>query len=337
MKRLTLCAALLAGLALAGCQVPIGHKSAKVVEVIPGPSGSWDFATFDVARGRVLISRDDGVSALDVATGEIRHVASGQKVHQSFALPDGRLFLTNGGQNTATLIDGTTGELLATIPVGTDPDAAILDPASGDVFVMNSKSNDISIIDLEANRSAGRIMVGGGLEGAAVDGRGLLYVNLADTAEIAVIDTRARIVRLHYKLSNCQQPTGLAFIPAGRLLVSTCGNGHAKVIRADDGREVADVVIGPHPDAALFDEHRNLVFIPSAGSLTKNGQITVLRVGVAGAITVAQTIATQRGARTVAEDPATGRLYLPTGTYKVSLDGKPKVIPGTFRILVVAP
>jgi hypothetical protein len=109
------------------------------------------------------------------------------------------------------------------------------------------------------------------------------------------------------------------------------------VLRADDGREVADIPIGPHPDAALYDAARGQVYIPSAGSLTKNGEITVLSVGKDGVVSVAKRIATQRGARTVAEDPATGRLYLPTATYKVGLDGKPQPAPGTFRILVVAP
>ncbi len=337
MRHLTTCSTLAAAFALAACQVPTGHKSPKVVEVVPAPSGYWDYASFDASRHRVLIARGDGVTELDVATSKTRHVASGQKVHQSLALPDGRLLLTNGGQNAVTLVDGESGALLATLPAGEDPDAALLDPASGEVFVMNKDSGEISIIDIAANKVVGSIKVGPGLEGAAVDGRGLLYVNVGEALEIAVIDTKARAVRARYKLATCQDPTGLAFVSSARLLVSACGNGHAKVLRADDGREVADIPIGPHPDAALYDAARDLVFIPSAGGLTKNGEITVLRVGAGGEVTVAQRIATQRGARTIAEDPATGRLYLPTATYKVGLDGKPQAVPGTFRILVVAP
>ena len=337
MKHLTICSTLLAAFALTACQVPVGDKSAKVIDVLPAPSGYWDYATFDAPRHRVLIGRGDGVTELDVATRKTRHVAPGQKVHQVFALPDGRLLLTNGDRNAVTLADGATGAIQATLPVGADPDAAILDPASGDVFVMNNEGGDISVIDIAANKVIGSVKVGAGLEGAAADGHGLLYVNAADAAEIAVIDTRSRIVRTRYKLANCQEPTGLAFVPNGRLLVSACGNGHAKVLRADDGRELADIAIGPHPDNVLYDANRGLVFIPSAGGLTKNGEITVLRVSDGGVVTLAQRIATQRGARTAAEDPSTGRLYLPTATYKVSLDGKPQAVPGTFRILVVAP
>ena len=107
--------------------------------------------------------------------------------------------------------------------------------------------------------------------------------------------------------------------------------------RTDDGHEVADIEIGPHPDAVLYDRQRGVAFIPSAGSIVKNGEITVLRIEGPSSVSVVDRIATQRGARTIAEDPKTGRLYLPTATYSIGLNGKPHPVDGTFRILVVAP
>ncbi len=109
------------------------------------------------------------------------------------------------------------------------------------------------------------------------------------------------------------------------------------MIGADDGREVMDIPIGPHPDSALVDISRGRVFIATAGSAAKNGEITVLDISRSPAVTVAERIATQRGARTIAEDPKTGRLYLPTATYVVDADGKPHTVDGTFQVLVVAP
>jgi DNA-binding beta-propeller fold protein YncE len=45
-------------------------------------------------------------------------------------LPNGRVLITNGNTGTTTLANGSTGAIEATIPVGTNPDAALYDPVS---------------------------------------------------------------------------------------------------------------------------------------------------------------------------------------------------------------
>jgi YVTN family beta-propeller protein len=324
-------------LAFSACSLPSTPESPKVVAQIPGPDGGWDYANFDAAGNRVLVSRSYGVMAIDVESGKVSQLAVGERVHASFALPNGRVLITNGNSDTTTLANGTTGVIEATIPVGHIPDAAIYDPASDRAFVMNAKSGDISVIDTTAGKEDARITIGGELEAGAVDGAGLLFVNVESTAEVVVIDTRTHAVLHRFKLNGCEEPTALAYLAAGKLLVSTCGNEVAKVIDAGDGHEVTSIPIGPHADSALVDAARARVYIATAGSLTHNGEITVLGIGGPAAVSVVERIQTQRGARTIAEDPKTGRLYLPTATYEVGVQGKPKTVDGTFKVLVVAP
>jgi YVTN family beta-propeller protein len=313
-------------------------ESPKVIQRIPGPDGGWDYASFDADRHRVLISRSYGVMTLDIDNGEVAQLAEGNGVHASFILPDGRVLITNGRTGTTTLANSSTGAIEATIPVGKSPDAAVYDPVSDRVFVMNANSGDISVIDTRLGKEDARIAVGGKLEAAAVDAEGRLFVNIEDKAKVAVIDTRTRAVERRFDLSGCKEPNAIAYIASEQLLVSTCANEVAKVIGARDGHEVMDIPIGPHPDDALVDPHRGRVFIATAGSREKNGEITVLGIGGSPAVTVLERIPTQRGARTLAEDPKTGRLYLPTATYVVgAADGKPHLVDGTFRVLVVEP
>ena len=217
-------------------------------------------------------------------TASVAQLAEGNRVHASFVLPNGRVLITNGNTGTTTLANGSTGAIEATIPVGTNPDAAIYDPVSDRVFVMNANSGDISVIDTTLGKEDARIAVGGKLEAAAVDGKGLLFVNIEDAAKVAVIDTRTREVERRFDLKGCEEPSAIAFIAAGRLLVSTCANEVAKVIGADDGHEVMDIPIGPHPDSALVDTNRGRVFIATAGSAAKNGEITVLDIGGSPAV-----------------------------------------------------
>lgn len=323
-----------AALLLAACAP---HAGAAVVAQIPGPDGHWDYASFDRPHHRVLVGRSYGVMAVDVATRKISTVAPGSHVDGNLPLPDGRILFSNEDKNTVAIANGTTNQIEKTIPVGNEPDAAVWDSASGKAFVMNHASGEISVIDPESGTEQRRIPVGGTLEFAAVDGVGNLFVNVEDQAEIAVVDTNSLTVKARYKLAGCEEPSGLAYVTTGRVLISSCSNGHAKVIRATDGQELRDIPIGPHPDAVLYDQTRARAYIPTAGSLTESGEITVLSVSGEGRVTLAGHIATQRGARTIAEDPESGLLYLPTADYMIGPDVKPKPVDGTFRVLIVAP
>jgi len=332
-KAWTALAAAFTGAALAAGSA----QAAGVTGQTPGPDGSWDYASFDAAHGRVLITRGFGVEALDVATGALSQVAPGEHVHTARALPDGRLMITNGASGTVVIANGATGAAEATVAVGKDPDAATFDPASGLILAMNADSGDISLVDPAAGKEVGRIPVGGALEWVETDGAGKAFVNIEDKAELVAVDIKGRKVLARYKLAGCEGPTALGYVAPYKLLISACANGHAKVLSAEDGHELADLAIGPHPDELVYDAQRGVVYIPTAGSATQGGEITVVKVGGPHDVTVVGHIPTTRGARTVAEDPATGKLYLPTADYQVSAQGKPKPVPGTFRILTVTP
>ena len=314
-----------------------GASSAGIVEQARGSDGPWDYVGFDAAHHRVLIARGDGVVSLDTATNILTAFAPGARVHAVIALPDGRILTTNGTANTATLINGTSGRIEATVGVGIDPDAAVYDPATRSAFVMNAHSGDISVIDLRSAREVSRVQVGGALEFAVVDGQGRLFVNAEDRNEIVVFDTVRRRVTARYPLAGCNAPTAMAYVAAYHLLITACGNGHAFVLRSTDGRPIADLAIGPHPDQMVYDAGRRVAYIPTAGSAELNGEIAVVSITGPTSVSVTAHIPTSRGTRTIAEDPATGRLYLPTADYAVTTAGRPQPAPGTFRVLVVQP
>ena len=62
-------------------------------------------------------------------------------------------------------------------------------------------------------RLVGTVPIGGALEFAVVDGEGKLFVNVEDTGEIAVVDTRARKLLTRFKLQGCEEPSGL-YLPS---------------------------------------------------------------------------------------------------------------------------
>jgi hypothetical protein len=317
----------------AGAKSPSYQVSARIPAPDASPDASWDYATLDASHGRLLVNRGDGVLSLEVGDDRVKPIfVAGAHTHATVVTPRGRLVVTNGADNTALLADAGTGRIIGRIAVGQKPDAAVFDPASGLVFVMDAGGGDIALIDPAKAVLAGRISVPGKLEFAAVDGHGRLFVNVEDSAEIAVIDTRARRLIRRWPIKGCEGPTGLAFVSAHRVLITSCANRIAKVLDSASGREVGQVSIGPSPDAVLYDARRDLVAIASAGSLEVDGELTLLT----GGGKLLQRVPTQRGARTVAEDVTTGRFYLPVATYRMGPDGQPQTVAGTFVVLVVS-
>jgi len=152
-----------------------------IVKTLAAESGDarFDYAAVDGASRRLYVARGFGVTAVDLDTARVtRQLVVGQHVHAVVPLPGGRVLSTNGDSNTATLFEGVSGKVIAQIPTGKDPDAAVFDPASGLVFVMNHKGGDATLIDPETGKSAGQIAIGGTLEFAVADGRGHVYVNI---------------------------------------------------------------------------------------------------------------------------------------------------------------
>jgi DNA-binding beta-propeller fold protein YncE len=326
------------GAALAAALVSGGVATAApatyaVTAHIPGPDGRWDYVSFDPVKRRVYLSRADGLAFVDADTGKLTaHLADGQRTHEPLPLPGGeRLLLTNGATGTASLLDTSTGALIASIPAGDKPDGAVFEAKTGLVLI-TSHSGVMAVIDPKAAAPAGSVTVGGSLEFAAADGKGHVYVDVEDQNLIAAIDVKARQVTARYPLAGCEGPGGLAYDAKLDLLIASCGNNVAKVISAATGREVASLTIGKGPDAVFVDEGRRLAFIPCG----RDGVLEVISLADPKHIAVAQTVTTQPGARTGAVDPKTGVVYLPTATYTLQ-GGIPTVTPGTFQVLVVSP
>jgi DNA-binding beta-propeller fold protein YncE len=304
-----------------------------VVATIPGPDGGWDFASVDSAQRRLYIAHGDAVMAVNLDTGAVTaRLIDGKRLHAVVPVPDGKALSTNGGDNTATLFDGATGKMIASIPTGANPDAAIFDPSSGLVLVMDARDGDIALIDPKTGTSPGRIAVGGKLEVPAVDGHGRAFVNVEDKGEIAVIDIAGRKLVTRYALPGCEEPSGLAFNPETGVLVAACANKKAIALQSRDGSVMATLAIGERPDTTIFDAKRKLFFIPCG-----EGLLVAISDKPGTTPAVVATIPTQNGARTGALDEKTGRIYLPTADFAPLAPGEKRrsVIPGTFRILVV--
>jgi len=306
-----------------------------VVGRMSGPDGGWDYASVDSLGRRLFIARDDAISVVDLAGGAISQLAPARGAHAVFAIAGASLLLeTDGDTSSVRLLDSHTGAERARIPVAEGPDAAIYDARAHVAYVVSGDAGVVSIIDPAKAALTRTITLAPGLEFAAVDAAGRLFVNNADRNEIETVDPHSGRVGKPIPLPGCVHPSGLAYAWRIDRLIAACGNGVAAVVDPVRRRLVERVDIGRGPDAVMVDEARSLAYIPCGES----GVLDVLRLDRSRPITRTARIATERGARTGALDPATGRIYLPTGRYQPLQPGErwPRVVAGSFAVLTVA-
>jgi DNA-binding beta-propeller fold protein YncE len=196
---------------------------------------------------------------------------------------------------------------------------------------MGHSSGDVSVVDPKAHNVVGTITIGGTLEGGVSDGEGRAYINIEDKGEVAAIDLTTFKVLNHYAMPGCDGPTGIDYDRASKLLVVACDKV-AKVLNAKTGAVVASIPTGPGADGDGIYQKGELAFVSAGG----DGTLAVISLK-GGKPTLLENVPTQKGARTIAVDQDTGRVYLP-----VAESGPPAAgarrgaqVPGSFKVLVV--
>lgn len=300
---------------------------------IAGPDGGWDYASVDPAAGVLYVARGDSAQVVDLKTpANTRSIGTIAHGHAVVPIPDrGLLLVTSGNDDTVRLLDRRDGRQVASIAVGSDPDAAFYDAVRHRAVVMNAKAGTVSVIDVATARVTRTITLKPGLEfGVSVGDT--LFVNNEDANEIESANLTTGKVGSAITLTGCEGPSGLAHDARGGRLIAACANGKAAVVDVKRGRLTALLDIGSGPDAVILDAARRVAFI----SCGKSGELDMLSLTPRG-VTVTARIVTEQGARTGALDPRDGTLYLPTARFSPPpVAGKrPTPVPGSFHILVV--
>ena len=306
-----------------------------------GGDGGWDYLTLDPDKDRLFLSRATRVDVISTGSGKlIGSIPDTQGVHGIALAPAlNRGYTSNGRANSVTVFDLDTLKVIqeAKIP-GRNPDAILYEPSGKHVFTFNGASKDITVLDASSMAVVATIPVPDKPEFAAEDGAGQIFVNIeSDPGKIVVIDTKNFKVKDTWPLSGCNSPSGLALDDTHHRLFSVCDGKVMAVTNAENGKQVALVPIGEHPDAAAYDKKHGIVY-----SSNGEGTLSVVRQNSADRYTVAETVPTQRGARTMALDAKTGKVFLATADFGPAPaptaeqpHPRPTVIPGSFVVLVV--
>ena len=304
-----------------------------------GGEGGWDYLVADSSAHRLYITHGGRVEVLDSATGKAIGAITGLKGTHGIALDDGGKFgyISDGRANAVVVFDRATLDTVASIPAGTNPDGIVFEPVTKTVWAFNGRSQDVSVIDTTTRKVIATVALPGKPEFPQADGTGQVFDNIEDKNEIVRLDARSPKITATWPLAGLESPSGMAIDRVGHRLFSVCDGKKMAVVDYDSGKVIATPAIGDGPDAAGYDPKAKLAY-------SSNGEGTLSIIDASDSnYKLLQTVSTQPGARTMAWDSATGKVYVVTAQFGPRPDPtpteprpRPAVIPDSFTVLVVS-
>ena len=328
------------------------YKVLKTVKA--GGEGNWDYIYADVAGRRLYIPRRGGAGVTTRLTifnldtlepaGEIEGIGgNGAAVDPK----SGHGFTSS---RPVSMFDIRTMKLIKTIDVGAAaPDGIVFDAFNDRVYVFSHPTKDATVIDSRDGNVLGTIDLGGVPEQGVPDGKGMLYVVMQDAdGSVTAVDVKTMKATAHYPLGDIGRCNGLAMDLKNRVLFAACaqsGNPLPQppqpmmvILRANDGKILTSLPLAGGSDGAVFNPATMEAF-----STHGNGTLTVVKETGPTAFEVEQNLQTMNGARTIAFDSKTNRIFTmsdergpapppPPGGGRGARGGP---IPGSFTILMI--
>lgn len=315
-----------------------GYHLLKTIP-IPGDYG-WDYLTADSEGHRLYVSHDKEVVVIDLDSGAIVGKIPGSDVHGIAVVKElGRGFISATDPGSVTVFDLKTLAVIGKVPVGEDPNAIFYDGKTKRVFTVDRGSKRVSAIDPKTAKVVGTVEgLGGRTEHAVSDEAGHVFLNMQDLGTLLRIDAKALKVTDTWALAPCEQPSSMDMDRVHHRIFVGCRSGVMTVVNSLTGKIVDMQLIGRGVDATEFDPARGLVYFSSGGG---DGSLSIFHEDASDKYTLVETVKTQPGARTMALDQKTGKVFLsiakfgptPAATPTVPRP-RPPMIPGTFGVLV---
>ena len=333
--------AVVTSIGLAKAQDAGQYKVLKTAKV--GGEGGYDYIFVDVEGRRLHVprGRQSGLTVFNLDTlepaGTIPSVAAGgatvdPKSHHGFSTT-----------KPVTMWDSKTLQIIKTIEVDGRPDGILCDPFNQRVWVLSHQPPHATVIDAKEGAVVGTLDLGGAPEQGVSDGKGKLYVNISDKANIAVIDAKTMTVTAHYDMSSKGTGgSGLALDAKNHILFAYYRQPSpvVVVVNAENGNIITTLPTGTGVDTVAFNPETM-----EAISAENAGTMTFIKERSPTSFEVEQTLETMKGAKTLALDTKTNHLFTMAAEYGPAAPDAPPgpagrpargpMIQGSFSILMI--
>jgi WD40 repeat protein len=290
IARMLVSAALLIPATSAIGQTPPQPPSAPVLTFagrIPLPiDGRIDHTSIDLAGQRLFTSGfgSNTVVVTDLKTGKvINQIKSLNKPQNSYYVPSvNRLFVSNEGDGTVRIFDGTTFALQRTVHLSSDADNIRYDARRKHVLVdyggekflrgkvaarRGEKDGAVAVLDLDGNIVA-RIPTSGHPESLQLEQTGnRIFINSPDNHYVVVANLDTNKVLAHWSTPACENYP-MALDEAHHRIFVFCRNlpSHVTVIDTENGKQVATIPATAQStsDDIYYDASKSRLYVLSS-------------------------------------------------------------------------
>lgn len=273
-----------------------------------GKPGTLDHLFVDSSTSRLFLTNqtNDTLDVIDLKTNQLLKQIPDQKTaHSVVYVPTlNRIFVGCGG-GFCNVLDGTSYALIKSVPVD-GADSVRFDPRTGRVGV--ASRNSLTLIDGKSLKIVAQVGIPGTPHGFQVaKNRPAIFVNVEPPAQIAVISPEKNEVVTKFPLAGDHRSIGPITLdePNGRILVGLRAKPRLAVLDLASGKEVATAPIPEGADDMFLDPESKLIYVTSSA-----GFITLVKQIDADHYEHVADLATVKGAKTSAYDPAQKRLYV---------------------------
>jgi DNA-binding beta-propeller fold protein YncE len=308
----------------------------RLLQTIPiaGDDG-WDHPTVDSAARRLYVTHGTHVVVIDIDSEKVvGKIDNTPGVHFTVIDPElNRGFISNGGAARLTIFDTKTLETIGEVKsTGENPGPTVFDPATKRVFTFNLNSNNGTVVDSKEGKVVGAFDLGGKPELVGTDAKGSVFVNLVQKNVVLQIDAQKMTAAHTWPIAPGVGPRTMAVDQRNGRLFIGCANRRMVIMDSNNGRVIGSVTIGAGPDDSAYDPETGLVYTSNG-----DGTVSVIQQESPDDYRVLETVKTAPGARNMALDLKTKKIFLPLSDREAPPPGtqtRGKVIPGSFRVLV---
>jgi hypothetical protein len=239
---------------------------------LPPGTGKFDHFAVDLQANRLFIAATGNhtVEILDLTSGKVTETITGLgKPHGLVWIPEtSRLYASDGSQGDLKVFEGSPLKQARSIELSQDADDMVYDAKSSLLYVGHGGTDaanpgKVAVIDTTSQILVKDLPVATHPEGLEIDNtRQRIFVNVADTAEVAVIDGATRSLSTSWKLTRAKANVPLAFDEEHNLLLIGCRTpGRMVVLDGDSGKEVADLPADGGADDLFYDTALHRVYL----------------------------------------------------------------------------
>ncbi len=240
---------------------------------LPGVGGKFDHFAYDVAGHRLFAAAtgNHSVEVIDLQSGKVTQSITGLgKPHGLvWSAETDQLYVSDGTQADLKVYHGTPLKQVADVKLSDDADDMIYGATTRRLYVGHgADSGNVAVIDTNSTRLIANLPVSAHPEGLDIDDKSnRIFSNIADSAEVAVIDGRTLTISATWKLTRAKDNVPVAYDADDKVLFVACRTpGRLLMLDGASGKELADLPASGGVDDLFYDSSLHRIYLIAGSS-----------------------------------------------------------------------